>query len=163
MVQDGNLPSSSLPTRSIHFPKKTAPPVSWPFLRDYFADDEFDDEDGDESRSQLSNEEESKKEIHDEEIKDGSVLGPLGALITELTARPKSDVKMRRPIPFPVPRAHNSEFTCQDMRRTWAHWVQKREGQDDGKERGEVRGGSIRLGEVNAHEKWESARLYGWL
>ena len=97
--------SNSFESHYVQSPRLVAePPVSWPFLRDGSESDDVDEE----TESANSN----------------SVLGPLGALIAELHSRP-TNAKVRTPLPFAV--AHE-EFTSENMRHVWAHWIMIRDG-----------------------------------
>jgi hypothetical protein len=138
--------SRSLPNQLVSPCRSPITPVSWPFLRlsasskDRLIDDH-------ESRSKHSNR---------------STLGPLGALIAELNSRPAS-AHVITPFFFLVLHERRDDFTQQDMRQIWAHWVMKR-GCKGGEGRGEVRGSGARLVEVETdRSNWASAALHGWI
>jgi hypothetical protein len=142
--------SRSLPNRLEYPSRSPTSPVSWPFLRHSTASSQDDDHDHDhnhETSTQRSS---------------GSILGPLGALIAELNSSPAT-AQIRTPFPFPVPHEHRDEFTQQDMRQLWAHWVRKR-GCRDGEGRGEVERGKSRLVTSEVDDAgWRCAEVHGWI
>jgi hypothetical protein len=145
----GSLPvpnSNSLPYQLDYPVRSPSSPVSWPFLRRSL---------GLTTSSSLQEDEEQLNSTN-------SVLGPLGALIAELRSRPAS-AQIRTPFPFPMPREHKAEFTRQDMRQTWAHWIRAR-GRRRGEKQGQV-GESDEVIVLNAESehKWRCAEMHGWI
>lgn len=134
--------SNSFPSNYIQSPRLVIePPISWPFLRDESESDDI----GEETESANSN----------------SVLGPLGALIAELHSRPPT-ATVRTPFPFAMP---HEEFTREDMRHVWAHWImirkQKRE-----ERQGRVHVGIGRMveGQQSSHARTRKcADVHGWI
>ena len=140
--------SASLPTDLDLIGRRHVPYVSWPFLRE---ENETADELGTVNNLFAANA--------------NSVLGPLGALIAELHSRPKSaDVHTQWAQPASE-QQYKEDFTIQDMRHIWAHWVVAR-GQRRDERRGEVHSGqgvTLQHAEQEYGDQWKSAEMHGWI